>query len=202
MNTRLLTISAAVLSFCACGPQAQISGGKQGASEALFAASQPLKGGADKMGSKIDLSASIESKCPQGGSVSLHGFGVALGGNGLVDVSQTFTADYNNCGVMTSSGVAGLTGSLKVGQAVKVEAGSVGVDQTIKGKLSWSGAVNDFLDIDVSQKVAVEALSQTSGGVSMVVKGTVIDTEGTYTFDESVSVTPGKITVTVTNEKK
>jgi|GEM_PF-3196983 len=202
MNTRLLTVSVAVLSFCACGPQAQISGGKQGASEALFAASQPLKGGADKMSSKIDLSASINVKCVEGGSVSLSGFGVVLGGTGLVDVSQTFTADYNNCGVMTSSGVAGLTGSLKVGQAIKVETGSVGLDQTIKGKLQWSGAVNDFLDLDVSQKLAVDALSQTSGGVSMVVKGTVIDSEGTFTFNEAVNVTPGKITVEIANEKK
>ena len=65
-----------------------------------------------------------------------------------------------------------------------------------------AGRDDDVLDIDVSQKVAVGALSQTSGGVSMILKGKVIDTEGTFTFDEAVSVTAGKVSVVVANEKK
>jgi len=202
MKTQL-TVCAAVLALCACGPKAQISGGKQGASEALYAASGPLKGGADKYGSKIDISGvgGITVNCAHGGSVSLSGFGLVLTGN-FTDIKQSFSADYNNCGVMTASGVAGMTGRLAVVQAIAVTSGAVNLDQTIKGKLLWQGAVDDFLDIDVTQQIAAGALNQTSGGVSMVLRGKVVDTEGTYTFDESVSVTPGKVSVVVVAEKK
>ena len=162
-----------------------------------------MKGGADKNGSKLDLTGSISVKCAEGGSTTLRGFGVVLGGSGgFADVAQSFTADYNNCGVMTATGVASLNGSLGVAQSIKLDGSTLGIDQSIKGKLLWQGACDDFLDIDVVQKVAVGALTQTSGGVSMIVKGTVIDTEGTYTFDEEVSVTAGKVSVVVNNEKK
>jgi hypothetical protein len=202
MKTQLLTISVVFLAFCACGPKAQISGGKQGASEALLAATGPMKGGADKYGSKIDITGAVDVKCAQGGSASLRGFGVVLGGGGFADVGQSFTADYNNCGVMTDLGVATMNGSLAVVQSVKVDGSSVDVDQSIKGKLLWQGACDDFLDIDVTQKVAVSALTQTSGGVSMVLKGKVINTEGTFDFNEAVNVTAGKVSVVVTADKK
>ncbi|MBS1148649.1 MAG: hypothetical protein H6Q89_347 [Myxococcaceae bacterium] len=202
MKTQLTAVSVVVLAFCACGPRAQISGGKQGASEALYAASGPLKGGTDKLGAKLGGTGSVEVRCAEGGSTTLSGFGVVLGSGGLTDVGQSFTADYNNCGVMTGMGVATLNGSLAVVQSIKVATSSVDVDQSIKGKLLWQGACDDFLDLDVSQKVAVSALTQTTGGVSMIVKGKVIDTEGTYTFDEAVSVTAGKISVVITADKK
>lgn len=200
MKTQLM-VFAAVLALSACGPRAQISGGKQGASEALYAASGPLKGGSDRYGSKIDVTGAITVNCAQGGTVSLNGFGLVLTGS-FTDIKQSFNADYNNCGVMTASGVASMTGRLAVVQAIAVNSGTVDLDQTIKGKLAWSGACDDFLELDVSQKVTAAALSQTSGGVSMVVKGSVKDTEGTYSFDEAVSVTPGKVSVVVSADKK
>ena len=141
-------------------------------------------------------------KCAEGGSATLKGFGIVLGGGGFADVAQSFTAQYDQCGVMTGMGVATMTGSLSVVQAVKVLSGSVDVEQSMKGKLLWQGACDDFLDIDVVQKVTAGALTATSGGVSMFVKGTVIDTEGTFTFDESVSVTPGKVSVVIAADKK
>lgn len=164
MKIQLLTVSVVVLSVCACGPRAQISGGKQGASEALYAASGPMKGGADKYGSKIDVTGSVSVKCAEGGSATLSGFGVAFGSGGLTDIAQSFTAEYSNCGVMTGHGVAALNGALKVVQAVKVATGAVDIDQSMKGKLLWQGACDDFLDIDVTQKVSAGALTQTSGG--------------------------------------
>ncbi len=202
MKTSLTGISVAILAFCACGPKAQISGGKQGAAQALQAASGPMKGGTDKFGSKIDVTGSVNVQCAEGGSATLSGFGVVLGTGGLTDVGQSFTADYNNCGVKTDLGVATMNGSLAVVQSIKVASGSADVDQSIKGKLLWAGACDDFLDIDITQKVAVSALTATSGGVSMVLKGKVIDTEGTFTFDEKVDVTAGKVSVVVANEKK
>ena len=203
MKTQLMTVSVAVLAFSACGPRAQLSGGKQGASEALFAATSPLKGHADKFGSKIDvgINANIDMPCPEGGSATLKGYNLTFA-TGSTDIRQSFTAQYSNCGVKTGLGVAKMNGSLLVDQMLKVALGSADIDQSIKGKVIWEGACDDFLDIDVTQKVTASALSQTSGGVSMILKGTVIDTEGTWIFDEEVTVTPGKITVEIANEKK
>ena len=197
MTTRLMTISVVVLSFCACGPGAKISGGKQGASEALFEASKVTRGGSPA-GSGIDLTGSISVSCPEGGSASLHNFSLltnVLGGG--TNVGESFTADYNNCGVKTDLGTSVIKGTVSVDQTIAVTSGSANIDQTIKGKLEMGGATSDFLDIDISQKVAVSALSQSSGGVSMTLKGTLKDTEGTWTYDEAVSVTSGKITVAI-----
>ena len=200
--TRLFGISAVVLMFCACGPGAKISGGKQGAAEALFAASGPTKGGSTP-GSGVDLTATVNVACPQGGSASLHGFALSTNAGSLgTDIGETFTADYNNCGVQTKAGVAVLQGSLSVSQAIKVLSGDTEIEQSIKGKVLWGGACDDFLDVDISQNVGVTAFTQTSGGVSMTLKGTVADTEGTFTYDEAVSVTPGTVTVAVSETKK
>ena len=46
MMTRLMAVSVVILAFCACGPGAKISGGKQGAAEALYAASGVTKNAA------------------------------------------------------------------------------------------------------------------------------------------------------------
>lgn len=200
MKTQFLAVSAAVLALSACGPGAKISG-RQGASEALLAASAATKSGADKAGSKA-LTGEVTVSCAGGGSATLKGFGVVLGSGGLLDVAQSFDAVYNNCGVKTDSGVASLNGTLAVVQSVKVGSGAVDIDQSMKGKLVWQGAVDDFLEMDIVQKVAAGALTQTTGGVAMTLVGKLVDSEGTFTFNEAVSVTAGKVTVAIANEKK
>ena len=201
MMTRLMAVSVVVLAFCACGPGAKLSGGKQGAAEALYAASGVTKGG-QGAGSGIDANTSVDVKCPQGGSASLSGFALVTGAGGLTDISESFNANYNNCGVKTDAGNSVIQGSIKVTQSVKVTGSSVDINQAIKGKLTMAGAVDDFIDIDITQVVGVSALSQTTGAVSMTLKGSITDTEGKFTYDEAVSVTPGKITVEVATTKK
>lgn len=201
INTRLMAVSGAVLVLSACGQGAKIGGGKQGASEALFAASQPTKGGQDKS-QKIDVSGEITVKCPEGGSATLKGFSVVLGSGGIADIGQKFNASYNQCGVKTDSGVAGLNGDLEVIQSIKVVSSVVAIEQALKGKLVWQGAIDDFLDMDIVQKVTAGALTQTTGGVAMTLKGQLTDSEGKFTFDEEVSVTAGKVTVASTSTKK
>ena len=197
MKTPLIAICVVFLALCACGPGAKISGGKQGAAEALYAASAVTKGGTPA-GSGIDIGASVAVSCPQGGSATLHGFSVSTTfGSGSGNFGQSFTADYKNCGVKTELGTAVLTGALAVNQTVALLDGSTSIDQSLKGNLVWGGACDDFLDIDVSQQIGVSALSQTGGGVSMTLKGSVADSEGRYSFNEAVSVTPGKISVEV-----
>jgi hypothetical protein len=201
MKTQLTTISVVVLALCACGPGAKITGGKQGAAEALYAASGPTKGGANKLGSGIDITGDVNVPCSEGGNAVLKGFGLTTGAGGLLaSVGLSFTTEYKGCGVKTDLGTAVLNGSVAVSQSTKVTGTSVDVDQSIKGKVLFQGSCDDFLDIDISEKVAASALTQTSGGVSMVLKGTIADSAGSFSYDESVSVTPGKISVEITKK--
>ncbi len=201
MKTQLLVISGAVLALSACGQGAKIGGGKQGASEAFLSASQATKGGADKAGQKA-VTGEVTVNCAGGGTATLKGFAVVIGSGGILDVGQSFDAVYNGCAVNTEGGLASMNGTLSVVQTVKVGAGAVDIDQSMKGKLTWMGAIDDFLDMDIVQKVQAAALTKTSGGVGMFLKGTLTDSEGTFTFDESITVTAGKITLSATNTKK
>ena len=201
MKTHLIAVSGAVLCLSACGaPGAKIGGGKQGASEAFLASSQATKGGADKAGQKA-ATGEVTVACSGGGSATLKGFAVVIGSGGLLDIGQSFDAVYNDCRVKTESGPASMNGTLSVVQTVKVGAGAVDIDQSMKGKLTWMGAIDDFLEMDIVQKVSAAALTKTSGGVSMFLKGTLKDTEGTFTFDESIEVTAGKITLSASTTK-
>lgn len=201
MKTQLIAVFGAVLVLSACGQGAKIGGGKQGASEAFLAASQATKGGADKAGQKA-ATGEITVSCSGGGSATLKGFQVVLGSGGILDVGQSFDAVYNDCRVSTESGPASMNGTLSVVQTVKVATGTVDIDQAMKGKLTWMGAIDDFLEMDITQKVQAAALTKTSGGVGMYLKGKLIDSEGTFTFDESLEVTAGKITLSASSTKK
>lgn len=192
--SRNLQAAAAVVAFAlfaGCGPGAKIASNKQAAAEALHSATGPTNGGAGGL--------ALSADCRFGGKTSLQGFQQVfnLGGTN-VNVAQQFTVGYQNCAaVETSAGVAVLNGTWTVTQAVNTTSGSAEVEQSVKGRLLFQGALNDFLDADIVQRVSASALTATSGGVSMVLKGTLTDSSGTYSYDESVSVTAGSLSVTI-----
>lgn len=192
MVKRILMVVVSSLAMMACGPGAKIDG-KQGAAEALFAGSQPTK--ANTSASPADISAN----CPQGGTASITGAGISIGTGG---VGTSFNMKYNGCGVAKSEqGVAIYNGSLTFSQSVMTSGSNVQVAQAFKGKVLVQGAYDDFLDVDVSQQVAVGDLGATGTGVSVVLKGTISTTEGTFTFDEAVTVTAGKISAKINASK-
>lgn len=197
MTKRLVVIAFTAAGLMACGPGAKIGGGKQGAAEALLAASGPTKAGSDRASTPVDVTANLSFKCPQGGTAELTAFHINVGVGVGANVSQEFTLNYKNCGLANSSaGVAVYNGSLTVAQQVIAASGSASVDQSFKGKVLVQGAFDDFLNADVVQKVAVTALAG-SGQVSMTLKGTVETSSGSYTFDEAVNVTGSSITAEV-----
>jgi hypothetical protein len=176
----------------ACGPGAKIDG-KQGAAEALFAASKPSKAKADSSATPIDLTGGISWNCPEGGSANISGASVSVGTGG---VSTGVTVSYKGCGLAKSSnaGVAIFNGDMTLAQNVTTSGTNVGVSQTFKGKVLVQGAYDDFLDADVAQTIAVGDLGASGTGVAMSLKGTVSTSEGTFTFDEMLTVMSGTIT--------
>ena len=192
MVKRVLMLVVGSFVMMACGPGAKIDG-KQGAAEAMFAASQPTK--ASTSASPVDINAN----CPQGGTASITGAGISIGGGG---VGTSFNMKYNGCGVAKSDvGVAIYNGDITFTQSVMTSGGNVNVEQAFKGKILVQGAYDDFLDCDVKQQVAVGDLGASGTGVSVVLKGTITTSEGTFTFDESVSVIAGQISAKINTSR-
>ena len=119
-----------------------------------------------------------------------------------VDLGTSFNMKYNGCGVAKSDiGVAIYNGELKFSQSIMTSGASANISQAFKGRITVVGAYDDFLDVDVSQSVAVGDLGASGTGVSVVLKGTITTSESTFTFDESIEVTAGKISAKITASK-
>lgn len=194
MMKRIVMIVVGSFALMACGPGAKIDG-KQGAAEALFAASKPSKAKADSSATPIDLTGGISWNCPEGGSAEISGASVSVGGGG---VSTGVTLSYKGCGLAKSNvGVAIFNGDMTLSQNITTGGGNVGVNQSFKGKVLVQGAYDDFLDADVSQIINVGDLGSAGTGVAMTLKGTIKTTDGTFTFDEMLTVMSGTITAKV-----
>lgn len=198
MVKRVLTVVVGSLVMMACGPGAKIDG-KQGAAEALFAASKPSQAKADPSATPVDLTGGINFKCPEGGTADISGAGISIGTGG---VATSVTLSYKGCGLAKGNiGVAIFNGDMTLSQKVVTSGPTISVDQSFKGKVLVQGAYDDFLDADVSQSVAVGDLGAAGSGVSMILKGTISTSEGTFTFDESVTVVGGQIAAKIEASK-
>jgi hypothetical protein len=194
MMMRVATLVVGACALMACGPGAKIDG-KQGAAEALLAASQPTKAQADKSATPVDLTGGVTWNCPEGGSSKVTGAGISVGGG---NVGTNFTLEYSGCGLAKSDvGVAVYNGKLTFGQNVTTSGSNVELAQTFKGKVLVQGAFDDFLDVDVRQEVKAGDLGTTGVGVTMKLVGRIATSEATFTFDEELTVVSGKITAKV-----
>lgn len=197
MVKRVVAVVVGSLAMMACGPGAKIDG-KQGAAEALFAASQPSKAKAENSATPVGGLGSISWNCPEGGSAKISGASVSIGQG---EFSSGVTMSYQGCGLAKSDvGVAVFNGDLTLSQNVSVGSGSATVDQKFKGKVLVQGAYDDFLDADVTQHINAGDLGANGSGVSMVLKGTIATSEGSFVFDETVTVAAGTITAKVTTK--
>ena len=202
-----LNVVLAVSCFAAltaCGPGAKMASGKDAAAQALYGASGAASKGQDPYSQPIDFNLTATYNCREGGTAKLSGFqAVTDFTGGGISVGQGFDIAYKDCGaVKTRYGVAILNGTWNVNQGVVTTSGSVNVQQSFKGKILYQGAMDDYLDADITQTVAVAATEQTGGSVSMVLVGTLANASGTYTYDESVSVTAGDIDVQVSSGRQ
>jgi len=195
MKTNLMMMALAAVAISACGGAAKVGGGKDGAAQALHAMSAPTKESANRAASPLNLT-DLTVSCAKGGTAKLSNFAATVDtSGGGVKVVQSFTMELAACGLATSdAGDALYTGSVKVAQSVITDASGVRVDQHFTGKVTISGAFNDFLDTDISEQVAVSQLGA-SGNVSVVLKGSLTDSSGSYTYDEAVNVNGGSIAV-------
>lgn len=194
MMMRVTTLVVAAAALMACGPGAKIDG-KNGAAEAMLAASQPTKAQADRSATPVDVTGGVSWNCPEGGTAKVTGAGISIGGG---NVGTNFTLEYSGCGLAKSDvGVAIYNGKLTFGQNIATTGTTVDLAQTFKGKVLVQGAFDDFLDVDVRQEISAGDLGTTGVGVSMKLVGSITTSESSFTFDESLTVVSGKITAKV-----
>jgi hypothetical protein len=195
MKKLMMTVAAvAGLALTGCGVPAKVGGGKTGAAQSLQAASAPTKAGVNKAAGGIDVSAAnVDFSCPHGGSATLKDFKLDVAGNATGGtVSQSFTLTYANCGLSkTEAGVAIYNGSFQVAQRIEGTSTGGTVEQTFKGKVTLSGAFDDFLEADIKQRVAA---SSVGGTASVKLEGSLTNSSGAYSYAEDLNLS-GEIPV-------
>ena len=190
----LTTLAVTSTLMMGCGGSAKIAG-KDGAAQAVHALTTPSQTGANRATTVLDLT-DASATCPKGGTAKLSGFNnqIDISGSGA-SATLTFTMVLTNCGLATSDqGDALYNGTVTVAQKVITNASGVQVAQAFKGNLTIGGAFNDSLDVDVTESVNVLDMGKI-GSVSVVLKGSVKTSSSTYTYDESVNVLAGSISI-------
>jgi hypothetical protein len=196
MLKRIAALVVGSFVMMACGPGAKING-KQGAAEALYAASGPTSGKSGSA-SPVDLTG-FNYKCPQGGEASFSGAGFSVGSGG---VSADLTLKYDNCGAARSDvGVAIYNGSMTYTSNITATSNTARIGQKFKGKLTVTGAFDDFIEADVTQEIAAGDLGSAGTGVTMKLVGTITTSTESFTFNDELSITGGTISAKVMNSQ-
>jgi len=188
---RLSVLAVASAALVACGGSgAKLGGGKEGAAQALFEASQPAgKGGQGNLLQALAsgaTSAEVSVDCAQSGSVKLK--------LDLSSVDQTsgkfkYELEYNSC---NEDGVNEFDGKMTMEFKFAASTTSASVELRLKGKIEISGEIEDYLDADVTETIDVAATGANSGSVTVKLDGTIKTSAESYDYrNESITITVG-----------
>ncbi|ATB27832.1 hypothetical protein [Melittangium boletus] len=194
---RLMVVSVMSLGLAACGG-AKLGGGKEGAAQAAFQASQGPGRGHSKTGQALveramasgatsDLK--ISATCAHSGSASLTLQASTNPGEGLF----SYAVSYDAC---NEDGVNEYDGTLTTTMGITLDPKYMGFGFFVahKGKITIDGEISDSLDMDVKIIMDVSATSARSGSVKLVFDGTIKTDEGTYTYaNETIVIVAGEL---------
>lgn len=194
-SIRLMVVSAMSLGLAACGG-AKLGGGKEGAAQAAFQASQSAGRGHTTTGqalieralaSNLTLGISLTSKCAKSGTASLTFDTSSSAQDGAIH----YAVSYDDC---SEDGVNEYNGTLKTGMGFDLDPKSLGFYITQKGELSIDGDVSDSLDINLKMTMEVSSTSAHAGSVKLVLDGYVETSSERYVYvNESLSIVAGEL---------
>jgi hypothetical protein len=189
---RLSLLAVASAALVACGGGAKLGGGKEGAAQALFEASQPAgKGGQGNylqalLAGQTSIGAEVKVDCSKGGSVALK---VDLSSIGNSSGNFKYNLEYDDC---SEDGVNEYNGEMSMEFIIDIGSSSGSISMRLKGEIEISGEIDDFIDADVTETISFDALSATSGSVTVKINGSIKTSEGSYTYtNESITITVG-----------
>lgn len=195
-------LAVAALSLAACGSGPKLGGGKEGAAQALFQASDSTsqkgqsevikrafaKKNAMAQDVDVNLDGSIEVSCTHGGSATMS---VDTDSTTATDtsVSIVFNIEYDSC---NEDGKNELDGDMQMSFLLSTTADSFEFGLKMKGEIDINGEVDDTLVADVTEYIGFNG---TSGQVTVKLNGTIeTDTEKytysneTFTFSETATL--------------
>jgi hypothetical protein len=190
--TRLTMLSAMTAGLVACGGGAKLGGGKEGAAQAAFQASQPAGRGGTTAQRLLDqamasgaVNITLSANCAKSGKASLVLDANTIGQDG----SLNYTVNYESCNEDGKNEYDGtMATSMKFTfNDTNYTSGAFIIG--MKGKLTIEGEVSDFVDADIRLTMDFAATSARSGTVRLVADGFVKTSESTYTYDASQPLT-------------
>ncbi len=205
---RLTLLSAVAAGLAACGGGAKLGGGKEGAAQAAFQASQPVGSFAEKSQQRLidqalasgALSVSAAEPCPHGGEIK-----VAVDLSDIINgepgyVRFAYDATYDACNM---DGKNEYNGTMKTTVTFEGDTSTTGASVNLiyklDGKLTVEGEINDFVDADnLTMTLSATANSATEGAsVNMTLNGTIQTSSETHVYtNDAIDFTVGELPTT------
>jgi len=191
---RLSVLAVASAALVACGGGAKLGGGKEGAAQAFFEASQPAgknsaQGSAmQRLASGVTLGAETVA-CTHGGSVKLSLDLSSFDSTDTDSASFGFDLEYDDC---NEDGVNEYDGKMKMLFDFAGTPDSAFMSLRFKGKININGEIDDHLEVDITQSVSLVDMGAATGSVTVKLKGTIKTSQETHTYnDEAITITVG-----------
>lgn len=185
---RFFAVAAAASVLFACGGGAKLAPTKEAAAQALFGASQksPSSSSASWLNEAVSgaqFSLTRTADCEKGGKVGITVDTNSIGASG----EFSFDLKFDNC---SRDGDTRMSGSLRTTISFVTNSTSTfDMNLAVKGRVNFSGKIDDFVEADVVQSVSLDAFNQTSGSVSISLNGTIKTSEGVHTYSSTETIT-------------
>jgi hypothetical protein len=195
--SRLMVVSVMTAGLAACGGSAKLGGGKQGAAQAAFLASQPAgRGGKTEqalldraLASGATTGLTLTADCARSGKATLvlESFNF-----GAQELTFNYAVTYDACNEDGRNEYNGTMATTMKYAAVNYTSASFSI--AMKGRLTIEGEISDFIDTDVRLTMDFSATSTRSGTIKLVTDGAIKTSEGNYAYThETLSLTVGKL---------
>jgi hypothetical protein len=199
---RMTLFSALMVGLTACGG-AKLGGGKEGAAQAVFQASQPTgRNGTNGQALLAQALASgatsvtITASCTKGGNatLSLDADETTTDPN-TGAVSFTYDVTYNDC---NEDGKNALDGSMRTTLTANFSydgnMSNASITYKMKGRLEISGEVSDFVNADITMTMSATASSAHTGSVALTLNGSIATSTETHVYNnERINITAGEL---------
>jgi hypothetical protein len=201
---RMTLFSALVVGLAACGGGAKLGGGKEGAAQAAFQASQPTGRSGASNGQALlaqalasgATSLTVTASCTKGGNatLSLDADETTTDPNSGA-VSFTYDVTYKDC---NEDGKNALNGSMRTTLTANFASdgnlANFSMTYKLKGRLDISGEVSDFVNADVTMTMSATASSTHTGSVAITMDGTIATSTETHVYNnERINITAGEL---------
>ena len=180
----LLALGAMALVGCGGKPLAP---GKEAAAGALFQASrgsQGIHGAQPQVTGWPVPRLEVKVPCQRGGEVGIVFTASAAG----AQAGLTYELVYRGC---SHDGRTSLDGTMRMTFEVLNDGTSLSLALHLQGRVTFSGEISDFLEVNVTETAAVADIGAPSASVTLTLDGSVTNSSGTYTFSNETLVIDG-----------